>query len=67
MNNRFIYSYKLSKGIEEAYRDYLAPLRYPFVVVRIEADPTLVDVNVHPAKREVRISGEDHWRMKLNL
>lgn len=65
LNNRFIYSYKLSKGIEEAYRDYLAPLRYPFVVVRIEADPTLVDVNVHPAKREVRISGEDHLAYEI--
>lgn len=59
INSRYIYSYRITKGIEEAYRDYLAPLRYPFVAVYIQADPALVDVNVHPSKREVRISGED--------
>lgn len=65
LNNRFIYSYRLSKAVEEAYRDYLAPLRYPFVIVLINADPTLVDVNVHPAKREVRISEEDHLAYRI--
>lgn len=65
LNDRFIYSFKLSKAIEEAYRDYLAPLRYPFVVVKITADPSLVDVNVHPAKREVRISGEEHLASEI--
>lgn len=65
LNNRFIYSYKLSKAVEEAYRDYLAPLRYPFVVVLIKADPMLVDVNVHPAKREVRISEEEHLSHRI--
>lgn len=65
LNDRFIYSFKLSKAIEEAYRDYLAPLRYPFVVVKISADPSLVDVNVHPAKREVRISGEEHLASEI--
>lgn len=65
LNARFIYSYKISKAVEEAYRDYLAPLRYPFVAVRIQADPTLVDVNVHPAKREVRISGEERLALEV--
>ncbi len=58
INSRYIYSYRLTKGIEEAYRDHLAPLRYPFCVVMITADPARVDVNVHPSKREVRISDE---------
>lgn len=59
LNNRSIYSYKLSKAVEEAYRDYLPPLRYPFVAINLEIDPSLVDVNVHPSKKEVRISCED--------
>lgn len=59
LNSRYVYSYRLTKAVEEGYRDYLAPLRYPFALLRIEADPSLVDVNVHPSKKEVRISGED--------
>lgn len=59
INSRFIYSFKLSRGIEDAYKDYLAPSRYPFACVFIDADPALIDVNVHPSKKEVRISGEE--------
>lgn len=65
INHRFIYSYKLTKAIEEAYRDYLAPLRYPFAIIDIQADPALVDVNVHPSKKEVRISGEDSLAVQI--
>lgn len=59
INSRYIYSYRINRAVEEAYRDYLAPMRYPFCAVLIQADPSLVDVNVHPSKREVRISGEE--------
>lgn len=59
LNNRFIHDYPISKAIEESYRDYLPPLRYPFSIVQLEIDPALVDVNVHPSKKEVRISLEN--------
>lgn len=59
LNNRCIYDYKINKGIEDAYKDYLPPLRYPFCVIQLDLDPTLVDVNVHPTKKEVRISLEE--------
>lgn len=65
LNRRYIYSFKLSKAVEEAYRDYLSPLRYPFAVIKITADPSLVDVNVHPSKREVRISNEDELATRV--
>ena len=59
LNNRCIYDYRINKAIEEAYRDYLPPLRYPFAIIKITADSQLVDVNVHPTKKEVRISIEN--------
>lgn len=59
LNHRAIYSYKLNKAIESAYQDYLPVNRYPFVAIDFDIDSSLVDVNVHPTKKEVRISLED--------
>ncbi len=59
LNNRCIYDYKINKGIEDAYKDYLPPLRYPFCIINLQLDSSLVDVNVHPTKKEVRISMEE--------
>ncbi len=59
LNHRCIYDYKINKAVEEAYKDYLPPLRYPFTVLELDLDSSLVDVNVHPTKKEVRISLED--------
>ena len=65
LNNRYIYDYKLNKALEDAYRDYLPPLRYPFTVICLNVDPSLVDVNVHPTKKEVRISMEDEMARSI--
>lgn len=59
INGRFIRNYHLVRAIEEAYHTLLPIGRHPMVVLNIEMDPTLVDVNVHPAKLEARISKED--------
>lgn len=59
LNNRFIYNYKFTKAVIDSYLDYLPPLRYPFVILNLKIDSSLVDVNVHPSKKEVRISLED--------
>ncbi len=54
VNGRHIRDRSLSHAIKEAYRGLVPPDRQPVAVVFIEIDPTLVDVNVHPAKSEVR-------------
>ncbi|MBM7540647.1 DNA mismatch repair endonuclease MutL [Amphibacillus cookii] len=56
INGRYIKSIPLNKAILNGYHTLLPIGRSPIVVMQIEMDPILVDVNVHPAKLEVRFS-----------
>lgn len=58
LNGRNVYMPKIQAAIIDAYHGFIAPSRYPFVVLNIESEPSLVDVNVHPSKKEVRLSKE---------
>ncbi len=60
INKRMIKNNDLIKAILEGYETYLPIQRYPIVVLDITVDPLLVDVNVHPAKLEVRLSNQEH-------
>lgn len=59
INHRYVRNYALTKAIIQGYESKLMVGRYPVAVINIKLDPVLVDVNVHPAKREVRLSKED--------
>lgn len=56
VNNRFIKDGKLSAAVEQAYSGLLPYGKYAFAVLNLEVDPKKVDINVHPAKLEVRFS-----------
>lgn len=58
INGRFIKNYSLVKAIQAGYHTLLPIGRFPVVMLHISMDPLLVDVNVHPAKLEVRLSKE---------
>lgn len=61
VNHRYIKSEVISKAIEEGYRNYLMQHKYPFTVLHFTIDPDLLDVNVHPAKMEVRFLNQMHF------
>lgn len=58
LNGRFIKSNLVSRALEEGYKSYLMQHKYPFCVLMMEVEPSRVDVNVHPAKMEVRFTEE---------
>ena len=58
VNNRSIRSKLLSSATEEAYKPYMMLHRFPFVILYIDIDSSLIDVNVHPAKTEIRFYEE---------
>src|SRR5690606_9378125 len=62
INGRVIKNYSLVKAILEGYHTLLPVGRFPIALLSVEMDPILVDVNVHPAKLEVRLSKEQELK-----
>ncbi len=58
LNGRYIKDKNLSAAADQAYKGMIPVGRYGFIVLNLEMDPKLVDVNVHPAKLEVRFEDE---------
>ena len=56
VNSRYVKNPMISKAIEDGCRDFLMQHKFPFTVLRIDVNPEIVDVNVHPQKMEVRFS-----------
>ncbi len=58
VNRRWVMSRMLSYAVEEAYHSLLLAGRHPIAVINIDIDPAQIDVNVHPAKTEIRFLRE---------
>ena len=58
INGRYIKSKTACAAIEQAYTSYIPPEKFPCCILRIDVNPAAVDVNVHPAKLEVKFSNE---------
>lgn len=56
INGRYIKSSIITKAIEEAYKGYIMPHNYPFTAIHFKINPSIMDVNVHPTKMELRFS-----------
>ncbi len=58
INGRFVKSKTVGAALERAFTSYMAPERFPVCTLYLSINPSQVDVNVHPAKLEVRFSDE---------
>ncbi|SHI49949.1 DNA mismatch repair endonuclease MutL [Desulfofundulus thermosubterraneus] len=58
INGRYVYSSLVTMAVCEAYHTLLPAGRYPVAVISLSVAPELLDVNVHPAKLEVRLARE---------
>ncbi len=58
VNQRYIKSKLIIDVIDEAYKNILPKNRHPVIVLAIEITPAMIDVNVHPAKQEIKFSQE---------
>ncbi len=67
INGRFIKSNIINKAIEEAYKPFMMQHKYPFTAMHFTIDSSLIDVNVHPTKMELRFSnGEEIYNTVLD-
>ncbi len=60
INGRYIKNSMITKAIEEAYKGYIMPHNYPFTAIHFQMNPLIMDVNVHPAKMELRFTQSDY-------
>lgn len=56
INGRTVKNYGISKAIINGYGQLIPHNRYPIAMLKIDVDPSTIDVNVHPSKTEIRIS-----------
>ena len=56
VNGRVVRNQVLNKVINDAYSSFKEDTRYPIVVIKINTDPSLIDVNIHPSKQDIKFS-----------
>ena len=59
VNGRIIRNNELNKTIVDTYHTYIAADKYPIIVLAIEVDPSLIDINIHPQKMDIKFSKMD--------
>ena len=56
VNGRIVTNQYVNRIIKEAYHTFLAENKFPIAIINIETDPTIIDVNIHPTKQDIKFS-----------
>lgn len=59
VNDRIVKNFDINKAINDAYYTYKPDIKFPIVVLKFNTDPTLIDVNIHPTKQDIKLSKMD--------
>ena len=62
VNGRVVRNASLNKAINDAYSSFKEDTRYPIAVIIIDTDPSLIDVNIHPSKQDIKFSNFDELK-----
>ena len=62
VNGRVVRNQILNKVINDAYSSFKEDTRYPIVVIKLDTDPTLIDVIIHPSKQDIKFSNFDELK-----
>lgn len=66
INNRIIRNINILYAVTDAYKSIIPVGKYPITVLEIECDPSLIDVNVHPTKLEIRFTDENDLKLLIS-
>lgn len=56
VNKRVIKNYEINQALINPYHKYMPPDKYPYVILNINVDPSLLDVNIHPSKQDIKFA-----------
>ena len=59
VNGRVVKNNDLNRAINDAYYTYKPDIKFPIVVLKFETDPTLIDVNIHPTKQDIKLAKQE--------
>ena len=67
VNGRVVKNQELNRTINDSYHSYKPDNRYPIVVLNIDVDPSLIDVNIHPTKMDIKFSKMEELCNLINI
>lgn len=56
VNGRCVKNVEVNRAINDGYHTFKPDIKYPVCIINIDTDPTLIDVNIHPTKQDIKIS-----------
>jgi DNA mismatch repair protein MutL len=66
VNGRLVKNYELIKAINDSYHTYKPEDKYPITILNINVDYSLVDVNIHPTKQDIKFSKIDELKLLIS-